>query len=542
MSINQNSSTVVHFIADGVVKEFNFPFRIFAKEDIDVYVNEVLINQGYDVETEDEVGGKVIFTQAPSLDSKITIIRNLEIKRTSDFQEGGAFRAKVINHELDYQVASIQQLDEKIERAMIYPPYGQEKPNLVLPLPSSGKALVWNQEANGLENSTININDTISIIEDYANQAKESATEAKNQKNKSEDFANQAQETAKELNIFSTESIENINRKLEEAISQANRAAEEANKASQYAESASFGNIGDIKYTSRTDVPNGGAWCDGAEYTKEAFPDIYQMLVDGKLQSTSVTDFNSKVSASGSCGFFGLDISSERFKVPLLKDVYIKAGQTLVAFGEESLPNITGKFNGGLATYTPSGAFVKDGTWGDRFGSYDSNACNVFDFKASRSSSTYKDGAKVNPDHVIYRAYVVLYSSVTEASEAQAQEFTTALGSKANVDLSNVTNNIDYVVEQGTSGTTWYRKYKSGWLEQGGNQPEISSDNNSVTFMKPFANEEYSLVAIGKNIGKVGSQDVTTRQIFLQSTTRFNLYEPNNRYKAYSWYACGQGA
>lgn len=149
--------------------------------------------------------------------------------------------------------------------------------------------------------------------------------------------------------------------------------------------------IGFVGYTLGTEVPNGGAWCDGAEYTKQAFPDIYQMLVDGKLQKTDYTTFAENVSDNGSCGFFALDTVNEKFKVPLLKDVYIKAGDT------------------------PSS------------------------FDASLSSSSYQDGAKVNPDHVVYRAYVVLYSSAAEASEAQAAEFMTALGGKANVGLDNVT-------------------------------------------------------------------------------------------------------
>lgn len=198
------------------------------------------------------------------------------------------------------------------------------------------------------------------------------------------------------------------------------------------------GNIGDIKYSVLTEVPPGGAWCDGAEYTKTAFPDLYQMLVDGKLQKTDYATFDSSVSANGSCGFFALNTASQKFKVPLLKDIYIKAGDTPLAFGEESLPNITGELGGleGSEFYT-SGAFsIKDTTKrsGGAAGGQDCRAS----FDASLSSPTYQDGAKVNPDHVVYRAYVVLYSSAAEASEAQAAEFMTALGGKANVALDNV--------------------------------------------------------------------------------------------------------
>lgn len=198
--------------------------------------------------------------------------------------------------------------------------------------------------------------------------------------------------------------------------------------------------IGSIGYTLRTEVPEGGAWCDGALYTKAQFPDVYQMLVDGKLQSTTVSEFDSSVSANGSCGFFGLDTANERFKVPLLKDVYIKAGQAPSMFGAESLPNVKGGV-GSVGDYdntaVVTGAFkraknIHNVEAGGRVPFYNAT------FDASRSSSTYQDGAKVNPDHVTYRAYVVLYASAAEASVAQAQEFMTALSGKANVALDNV--------------------------------------------------------------------------------------------------------
>ena len=219
----------------------------------------------------------------------------------------------------------------------------------------------------------------------------------------------------------------------------------------EYADSAtksSFGNIGDIEYTSRTDVPIGGAWCDGALYTKAQFPDVYQMLVDGKLKSTTVSKFDSTVSANGSCGFFGLDTANERFKVPMLKDVYLKAGQAPSMFGGESLPNIKGAMenSGAIRSRAPqngnkfSGAFYRKLTQNNSISGSSGNVdeCYALGFDASRSSSTYRNNAKVNPDHVVYRAYVVLYASAAEASVAQAAEFMTALDGKANVALDNV--------------------------------------------------------------------------------------------------------
>ncbi len=347
-----NQTTVVHFVADGEVKEFPFNFRIFEAGDVDVYLDETLTDSGYNVTINENDGGKVVFSEPPLNGTRITIIRNLDIKRTSDFQEGGAFRAKVINYELDYQVATLEQLDERINRSITCPPYVQEGITMQLPMPSSGKALVWNQEATALTNSLTDIDNAYTTVTTAQAEAKNSETNAKN-----------SELNAKQSELIAVDSA----KKLKNAV---------------------FGNIGDINYTIRTDAPNGGAWCDGAEYTQAMFPDIYQMLVNNKIASTDFTTFDDCVSTNGSCGLFALDTATSSFKVPLLKDVYIKTSDVPSSFGK-----------------------------GD----------------------AYAQSGENNLDFVSYRAYVILYMTAEEASVAQAQEFMTALGGKANVGLDNIT-------------------------------------------------------------------------------------------------------
>lgn len=321
-----------------------------------------------------------------------------------------------------------------------------------------------------------------------------------------------------------------------------------SNNQFEYADStvkSSFGNIGDIEYTSRTDVPNGGAWCDGALYTKAQFPDVYQMLVDGKLQSTTVSKFDSTVSANGSCGFFGLDTANERFKVPMLKDVYIKAGQAPSMFGAESLPNVKGEV-GTIGNYNNTGVVTGAFKRGEK-NVHAADGGNMVwfynaTFDASRSSSTYKNGAKVQPDHVVYRAYVVLYTGAVEASVAQAAEFMTALSGKANTNLSNVSSNIDYIVESKVnSDGSWYRKYKSGWLEQGGIGLTVSMDGTkTVTLIKPFKDTKYIVNWLDQD----GSTNTSsgTRGISNKTTTSFVAHNGQDKNMNIGWIAIGQGA
>lgn len=67
-----------------------------------------------------------------------------------------------------------------------------------------------------------------------------------------------------------------------------------------------------------------------------------------------------------------------------------------------------------------------------------------------------------------------------------------ALNDKADRDLHNVDTAtkadavIDYQEPTADNGYTWYRKYKSGWVEQGG-------INNTATliYVKPMADTNY---------------------------------------------------
>jgi len=77
--------------------------------------------------------------------------------------------------------------------------------------------------------------------------------------------------------------------------------------------------------------------------------------------------------------------------------------------------------------------------------------------------------------------------------------FSEALNDKSDRDLRNITADADCVIEWQlpTEGNnyTWYRLYKSGWLEQGGWVPKNWSSSTyngyTVSFPKAFANLGY---------------------------------------------------
>lgn len=97
-----------------------------------------------------------------------------------------------------------------------------------------------------------------------------------------------------------------------------------------------------------------------------------------------------------------------------------------------------------------------------------------------------------------------------------AGTYTSEINNKANKDFSNVNSNIDYIIEYqmptSTNNYVWYRKYASGWVEQGcGNVTTPATITLPVTML----NTEYSLTATplgtGNNVSIHATRSSTTQ-------------------------------
>lgn len=153
---------------------YYFDFPIFNNSDINIYINEVLQTQGYVITTQPNiVGGNVTFTTPPNIGDIITIYRNLPLKRTTNFKEIGPFMSSKVNYEFDYMLGCIEQVEETISRTVTFPPYAPTQLNANLPLPEAGKAIIWNEKENNLQNSAFKLQDLDQHISDTLNASKE---------------------------------------------------------------------------------------------------------------------------------------------------------------------------------------------------------------------------------------------------------------------------------------------------------------------------------------------------------------------------------
>ncbi len=140
----------VQYTANGVDMSYEFPFPIFATEDIVVRLDGVEQVQGYSVMGVGETGGgEVIFDTAPASGVVITSLRQVPYERYTDFLESGDFSAKALNNELDYLTASVQQISRDQKNMLTFSTDEQGK-NAILPDAQNraNKALGFDENGN----------------------------------------------------------------------------------------------------------------------------------------------------------------------------------------------------------------------------------------------------------------------------------------------------------------------------------------------------------------------------------------------------------
>lgn len=102
---------VVRYLANGTQTVFEYPFPVFASEDLKILFNGAEQISGFTINGAGESsGGSVTFLTPPVSGVILTLARRMVFERLTDFIEGGDFAAAAINTELDFLVAGLQQV------------------------------------------------------------------------------------------------------------------------------------------------------------------------------------------------------------------------------------------------------------------------------------------------------------------------------------------------------------------------------------------------------------------------------------------------
>lgn len=251
--------------------------------------------------------------------------------------------------------------------------------------------------------------------------------------------------------------------------------------------------VGEIFYTLRTDSSLSGAVdCDGSPYNTTDFigaQSIGQLLSAGKVPYVSLATYAALLSTQGSVGVFGWDgVGTTAFRVPCLNDIFIETG-TAAQVGDylaPALPNpnisttITVRTNvdGISHNYGNGGNQIVTGAAAGTF-------VQMSGLTPSSVTNSVYTGTTVQPNTVRCRAMVQLAVGATDEA---LETCTSVLADVAGLKSHEV---IEFQAPTAQNNYTWYRKYRDGWVEQGGFATTDGSNATPITLPVEMVDANY---------------------------------------------------
>lgn len=307
---------------------------------------------------------------------------------------------------------------------------------------------------------------------------------------------------------------------------------------------------------------------------------FYRLTKDG--HKICLPDQESKISAlyeaTGAADYYLLDTANKQFKLPrkhkrtliqavnntdgtwynLYSDGWVEQGgklsgrETTFPIEFSIVPTLVFGVYSGASTNTPQNVYSEITTtgftgWRTRVNAgWDSGA---EDWNGYWQASGYAaESAYASAGMRLEYYYVGNFEqdAVEQTAGINAEMF----NSKADIDLGNIPANYDYVVESqlpaADNGYTWYRKYKSGWVEQGGVSSVGPSTSDTITLPIEMFDTNYTLMSglkrttnSGSGHSSVGGTAVSTTQIKLIGD--YNDSGTGSMQGAY-WQVSGQAA
>lgn len=561
-------ATSITYTADGSQTNFSIPFDYLRPSFVHVAINDAEVSEEFTVSNR-----MVMFDSAPAKDAAVHIYRNTPTTRLVSWADASILKA------IDMTIAEVQQLHILEE--------GQDW--------SKNNSIALDAESDAWQGRNHRMTDIadpqepqdVMTLNAYNNH-KDGLVTAVNAA--ATTAVKKCEEAVQTITSTSTSTIDNINTVKQEAIttvtdtstkatetiktltdttvakaeSEANRAESEANRAQHLADKVDVSQyampVGFEAFTINPNLQAGWLPLLGGEYSRTAYADLWAWVQTQNGYLVEESAWQAKAVANGgNVPFYSKGDGTTTFRVPALK-CWVKGANSISEVGgylAAGLPNIEGsttwalngtlgafssqdtpyhKNTGALSVTTDGKAYGLIGNSGE-----DSHNSNVsVNIDASLSNLIYGSSDTVQPPSIVGLWVVKAYGTVTNVGSMDVANISTGL-TQAETRISLLeTSKVDkegtaWVVESYRNGTEWYRVWSDGWVEQGGHKKGTDA-NNTITLLKPFANENYT-VLIGSKTNAAwyacSVYDCTA------TSMKFSYYAA--AYTA-DWYACGQGA
>lgn len=509
----------------GTQTDFDFDFGYLNNSDIQVYLPDVGGNaddsnkqtegSDYDLTTTDKsAGGTVAFESAPPATKEVFIMREVPLTQTVPFKPNTNFPEKLIETGLDKLTMGLQQLDERVGRAITFPP-NSDTTGVSIPEPEANKALRWDADGKNLINSTYDIDtaavDAVASAAASAASAAESAgsaTAAKQSETNAQGYEDRAEYWAKQAAAAIQQRV--LNELIMSPVPLVSAALHLADGTLlQYGANAQY--------------------IDYMIGYKKTYPDAF--VIESEWQRL--------VSENGVCGKFVLDESAKTLRLPKLSG-YLEGTleeSELGSFTKAKLPNIKGTIgvitNKWASSPTPNtayGAFKRANANTDigYTGGPSPTIGSNYDFAASFSNPIYSDDAttvQTGSTKVYY--YLVVATGVKTDVQIDINKIITDINQINNdligkVDTSDMVE-VPCIVSAYQNGKNGYIVYSNKLCHQWGyvTYPGGAYAQFDINLLRALKDTNYFVSAIVT--GKASSGDSSTFRLIGQSTDRFNV-------------------
>lgn len=238
-------------------------------------------------------------------------------------------------------------------------------------------------------------------------------------------------------------------------------------------------------------VPADSIICNGATYSRALYKDFFDYITTQGWVKTEAEWQEIAKRDNGFCPFYSSGDGSTNFRTPKFapyQQIAMGVAQAST-YHQAGLPNITGEHDGnpwvskasGCFEYLSSKKIVPAGQ---------ENATYGVRLDASRSSSVYGASDTVQPETHLWVMCVVAYGIATNVGSVDIQNVMSAVNAVQAL-VGEIPKPKAYIIETWKSGTSWYRVWSDGFIEQGGSY--TSSDNSAftITLNKPMTTTYY---------------------------------------------------
>lgn len=220
--------------------------------------------------------------------------------------------------------------------------------------------------------------------------------------------------------------------------------------------------------------------------------------------------------STGVAWYYIIDTANTRFKLPRTQFAFTGIRNGVGDFVEAGVPNITGNFHSAFRKSETSGAFQLTAETNGFDGKTNNTGSNIT-FDASRSSPIYGNSDTVQPKATEMYLYFYVGNFTQEALENTAGITTEEMNNKVNIGHEV----IEFQAPTSANNYTWYRKYRDGWVEQGGIYDTAFTGTKTFVYPVEMADTHYTLTTgTGcPNVSGMHGKDYITAK----TTTGFNF-------------------